>query len=131
MQRIYWAVIVVLAAGLLLSAIPWYGIYTFPMKYPNVFFGDWQSVLTSVGQVLFILLPIIALIGALRERFYFFTSALLHTFIASFFNVSVIYGLNRVPLDLGPLNAHPIWVVNGMVAIGILVLLTLGRGVNR
>lgn len=131
MMRVYWALIVVFAAGLLFSAIPWFGIYTTPLKYPNVFFGDVHSVLTGVGQLFFILLPIFALIGALRSRFYFFTCALLHTFVASYFNVPVLYGVTRVPFDLGPLNAHPIWVVNGLVAVGILVMLTLGRGVGR
>ncbi|WP_194756578.1 hypothetical protein [Aliidiomarina indica] len=131
MRRIYWAFMVVFSAVLLLSAIPWFGIYTFPMRYPTVFFSDWLSVVDSLLQLFFIILPIMALIGALRERSYFFTCAFMHTLVASYFGVSVIYGLNRIPLDLGPLNAHPIWVVNGVVAITILVVHTLGRGAAR
>jgi len=86
-----WRLLFVLAVLELLIALPWHGIYLFPFQHPQVWLsGGVRSIAFSSLQILFIFLPVMAVIACWHRNMVGPICVALWLLLAIAFGVSVV-----------------------------------------
>jgi len=108
-----WRSLLVLAALELLVALPLYGIYLFPIQHPQVWLsrGVFSVALSSL-QILFIFLPVMAIIGCWHRRVVGPICVSLWSLLAIAFGVSVVPVSTFLAPTPGQFRLFVVFVIN-------------------